>query len=338
MILLTSGYPEDQGRFSEIISISNPHLECQFFDSIPWRYSSIGGLLCGQPIICGGYNGESVVNDCFFVKGSLGEMTVKLKYMRTSATSIALNGTAIWVLGGADENYNHLNSSEIITTDSSFETVALPFTISNHCMVKVSENAIYVIGGWQNYTSSRETWIIDPVDGLSISKGPSMNKDRTDMSCGTMKIKGQTVIIVAGGDWDVDDPITTVEILDPTSVLGWIYGNSFFIKLSRIIELVGFLCHCKTGNTKFYVIVKTRIYFLGPELPFALTDTVMVSYPSGRGVALVSGYNTDEYHLSDAIIELSEDATEWKIMRQKVKYPREAHLVIPIPEELTSCH
>ena len=98
--------------------------------------------------------------------------------------------------------------------------------------------------------------------------------------------------------------------------------NSYLVNLSQLANQKTTVCN----------------YFLGPELPFALTDTVMVSYPIGRGVALVSGYNTDEYHLSDAIIELSEDATEWKIMRQKVKYPREAHLVIPIPEELTSCH
>ena len=115
MVLLTSGYPEDQGQNSEIISMSNPNLECQFFEAVPWRYSSIGGLLGGKPIICGGYDGAGAANDCFFVKDSSGEMTVKLKYPRTSATSIALNGTAIWVLGGTDDLYNHLNSSEIIT-------------------------------------------------------------------------------------------------------------------------------------------------------------------------------------------------------------------------------
>jgi hypothetical protein len=54
----------------------------------------------------------------------------------------------------------------------------LPFTISQHGMVKISENAIYIIGGRQDDAISQDVWIIDPKDQYSVKKGPSLKTSR----------------------------------------------------------------------------------------------------------------------------------------------------------------
>ena len=54
----------------------------------------------------------------------------------------------------------------------------LPFTISQHGMAKISENAIYIIGGRQDDEISQNVWIIDPKDQYSVKKGPSLKTSR----------------------------------------------------------------------------------------------------------------------------------------------------------------
>ena len=54
----------------------------------------------------------------------------------------------------------------------------LPFTISQHGMAKINENAIYIIGGRQDDEISQNVWIIDPKDQYSVKKGPSLKTSR----------------------------------------------------------------------------------------------------------------------------------------------------------------
>ena len=50
----------------------------------------------------------------------------------------------------------------------------LPFTISEHCMVKYDDNSIYIIGGKQNGVFSNKTWIMDPRNDFQLREGPSL--------------------------------------------------------------------------------------------------------------------------------------------------------------------
>ena len=70
--------------------------------------------------------------------------------------------------------------------------------------------------------------------------------------------------------------------------------------------------------------------FAGPELPYKLSDSAMATSPDGGGVILFGGYNRDRNGKEDTILELRYDADEWTILPQKLKHPRQEHVVIPI--------
>ena len=60
------------------------------------------------------------------------------------------------------------------TDEVSVNGPALPFTISEHCMVKYDDNSIYIIGGKQNGVFSNKTWIMDPRNNFQLREGPSL--------------------------------------------------------------------------------------------------------------------------------------------------------------------
>ena len=81
-------------------------------------------------------------------------------------------------------------------------------------MIQLSDNLIYIVGGWQNGTISNKTWIFDTSKGFDIKEGPSMNKERSLHSCGKMNINGKIIFVVAGGIGSKCN-LDSVEILDP---------------------------------------------------------------------------------------------------------------------------
>ena len=57
----------------------------------------------------------------------------------------------------------------------------------------------------------------------------------------------------------------------------------------------------------------------------------MVTSPSGKGVIIIGGYNGNERKYSNALLELKNKV--WVQLKQTLKYAREAHGAIPIPDE-----
>ena len=74
----------------------------------------------------------------------------------------------------------------------------------------------------------------------------------------------------------------------------------------------------------------------------------MVSSPNHNGVVLIGGFITGRNHytlngVTKDILELRTDGPmgwvgSWKVLPQKLKSPRYAHEVIPVPNEMTSCN
>ena len=64
----------------------------------------------------------------------------------------------------------------------------------------------------------------------------------------------------------------------------------------------------------------------------------MATSPDGGGVILFGGLNTDEYRENTSgitILELRYDSDKWTTLPQKLKQPRQGHVVIPIlPKKL----
>ena len=212
----------------EIIDMLNSNIPNQMPSvEVPELGGSVGGLINGKIIICGGKNNEDVAQQECFVIGEP-QSSKNMLQKRAYASSVVLNNSTLWVVGGEDENYDDLSSTEMVTLDNPpAKGPDLPFTIRRHCMVYFNKSAIYIIGGMQNGTisSSRDTWIIDPSTGFEIKKGPSMKEARSVFSCGRMFSHGNVqYIVVAGGNNYGGKNLDSVEILDPSSDQGWTSG------------------------------------------------------------------------------------------------------------------
>ena len=151
---------------------------------------------------------------------------------RSGAASVALDQSMLWIVGGTDELYNDLRSTEFIKLGQpSVKGRNLPFRISGHSMIQYNEKSIYIIGGKQNgQFYSKKTWIVDPTNGFQIKEGPSLNKGRESHGCTKMTLNGRTILVVAGG-YNFGC-LESVEILDPLGNNVWTQG--MFLKFITV--------------------------------------------------------------------------------------------------------
>ena len=95
------------------------------------------------------------------------------------------------------------------------ESIELPFNISFHCAIHLTEQSFILIGGIQNGSVSRLTWIIDfKSNPVSITTGPQLIQKRTQIACGKMlNGKGISKLVVAGGKDETGSGLNSVEVL-----------------------------------------------------------------------------------------------------------------------------
>ena len=90
------------------------------------------------------------------------------------------------------------------------------------------EKSTYIIGGYQNGSLSKKTWIVNPKNGFEIKEGPSLNKARFGHGCAKMTVNGRTILVVAGGFGAQESggygALDSVEILDPLGNNVWTQG------------------------------------------------------------------------------------------------------------------
>ena len=201
---------------TEIVDLSDPTMSC-LLEDIPFRYGSAGGLLGTTPVICGGQDGSyEKLNDCLLY--GTGQV-ITMSYKRMYHSSVALNTSMIWILGG--NNGNKLDSTELITINGAVNGPILPEAIDLSCAVKfITTGDIYLVGGCNSSgpCPSNTVWVANPSNELAFTQGPSLISGRYKHQCGTMSIGTTKSIIVAAGGYNSnndDKYLTSVEILDP---------------------------------------------------------------------------------------------------------------------------
>ena len=268
---MTNGYissktGHENGRVSEVIDLVDPNRSCDPLQDAPSaRWASVGGNLNGRPLICGGWYPNNRLQDCFFVQGNTNQK-ISLTQERSSAGVVVLNGKKLhfnnqlikhfdfskkivpdkngddflWIVGGADGNGPRsadccigLKSTEFVYASGQTSSgPMLDFTIKDHCMVKLSDNRIFIIGGDQNGEISNQVWIADPSKDFEITIGQPLRRSRRHFSCAAFEddIDGTTKIIIAGGNSPSQNGMDSVEILN-LSVTGsqWTEGNLIII-------------------------------------------------------------------------------------------------------------
>jgi len=252
-ILVTTGYIGDEGqengRTSEVIDMVNPNITCNNLESAPnGRWASVGGLVNRRPLICGGFNGTHSFKDCFSVQGNgINHQNISMTQTRSFATSVVLTDQEfndyLWVVGGYETK--DVNTTEFVYDNK--KAVAgptLPFIVAHHCMVQVSDNAIYIIGGKVDGEISNQVWIADPTNNFEMKKGPPLQEGRYFFSCAVFQDPDSLFnkIVVAGGYNQSRVDTNSVEILDPfpdpTISNKWEYGPSLPTTDSNIVAMV----------------------------------------------------------------------------------------------------
>ena len=156
--IIIAGGQDGQGNVKntvEIIDLINPKFKCTWIDERSARLASFGGILQNKPMLFGGSSVSS--RDIFIILKDgivLGSNEETYEYEiegRTSASSVVLNQSRLWVTGGLYDR-NKLNTSQFLSLDQPPEKGPdLPFTLVGHCMVQVDSETIYLMGGFQNH-------------------------------------------------------------------------------------------------------------------------------------------------------------------------------------------
>ena len=79
---------------------------------------------------------------------------------------------------------------------------------------------------------------------------------------------------------------------------------------------------------------------LGPDLPYKIHCSKLVTSPTGKGVVLIGGFHITEdekWRRSHSLWELSGDSIEnlrWKEMCQLLKFSRASHIAFIIPDQV----
>jgi len=317
-ILIATGYPFEVGQRIEIVDLLEPHLRHDLIHDVPStrvtisrhglmaRYGCVGGLLDNEPFFCGGEYDTGNKFDNGFIIGQP-HKKIQMLEKRFGAAGVVFNDSTLWITGGEDSG-NYLKSTEFVFVNQPpIEGPNLPFAISGHCMVQTDPNTLFIIGGSLSSSksspvhTSTKTWTVDP-ETFHIQPGPPLNVARSGHSCAKMILKDKVYLVVAGGydEYRWMGALDSVEILDPTSKKGWVFG---------------------------------------PQLPIKVRDTVMIPTPSKKGVILIGGYNDSHRRTSNLLFELtgnSLDSLSWNIMEVRMKFQRSYHVAFYIPDYLTT--
>ena len=106
-VLITTGYPYDNGVFSEVIDVNNWNVTCESLPDFPVRIAyATGGFLMGRPLICGG---ESSFSRCYFLDNF---DFIDLSQPRIGSDGIVLNETTFLIIGGSRNKTD--NTTELV--------------------------------------------------------------------------------------------------------------------------------------------------------------------------------------------------------------------------------
>ena len=216
------------GRYqkqTEVMDLTDTNITCKttYRDLESQREYAVGGLINETPIVCGGRNLPEYYDSCITFGQT--KTSIKMNEPRSSAASVVLNETTLWIMGGL-AGRRRLKSTELITLDpaTSVNGPALPKALAGSCAVKYNDTHIYLTGGNNGSELTNDVWIYNTiVDAGSSSwiEGPRMNIARECHGC-TVLHHRQTSWVVVGGSY-TNSYSKWMEILDPNDNK-WIRG------------------------------------------------------------------------------------------------------------------
>ena len=142
-----------QERESEVVDIRENSSYCRSLSDYPLQaqYAS-GGILDGQPLICGGLVGlgesNSATNECYVYNAtSLNwDLFANMNHKRYGASGVALDNKRFLIMGGSSQT-NASSTSEYIFSDGSVEVGPItPYIgLDWHCLVRLDDGKVIII-------------------------------------------------------------------------------------------------------------------------------------------------------------------------------------------------
>ena len=216
-----------------------------YFGQLPSpRIRAVGTMFDNAPILCGGRSGTNILDTCIsYHQDSEWTQSNSMVQAKYYAAGVKVNITTFWILGGYDgSSYHLLDYTEFIIQGQTNGVPGpkLPYGMDGMCAIKISENEIFVIGGFSGSSYMNDVWIYDPKNGFARTRGPSLTTSRYLHSCSTMRDGEKTLIVVAGGGID-GSRLDSVEIYDPSDNT-WHTGKNKFQSTKILI----FISYSKT--------------------------------------------------------------------------------------------
>ena len=238
---------------TEVVQLVKTNSTPSFGQLPSTRLEAVGTVLDNAPILCGGEDEhDNSLDRCISYHHGLWFQSNIMVNKRSSATAVKVNTSTFWILGGKEtwDDWDYWDSTEFIIQGQTIGVSGpkLPYGMYGMCAIKISENEIFVIGGYADFEYRNEVWIYDPQNGFARTQGPSFPTPRIAHSCSTMKDGKKTVIIVAGG-YNGGQYLDTVKIYDPTDN-AWHSGKNKF-PITKILILI---YYSKINQNAYYKI------------------------------------------------------------------------------------
>jgi hypothetical protein len=216
--MIVGGRDSDYNYYSDaqIVNLTNETSTCNNFPDYPIaiKYAT-GAIVSGHPIICGGLFGPyQFRSECYHRSKATNSWTflTNMATERIYSASVPVNGKLL-VLGGLDDGYNRLATSEYVSPDGDASQPGpdLPGPRSDHCAVKLSNGQVMLLGG---VPDGKSAIIFHPDTKKFDQSLPPLTFDRFDAGCAAFKSPlhdNREVVLAVGGFRQA-----TAEVLDYT--------------------------------------------------------------------------------------------------------------------------
>ena len=236
-LLISSLHLNHQDLFyikSEVLDLHDPNIICEVFpdfnpilefNGIIWNNGVILNkvlLFCG----CGDLDGKGNIWHCTTMDT---EITMNLGIKCTIfSRSVFLSDDTLF-LTGTDTETNILKFQygneydRKMRISKMIQGPELPYRLFYHCITKINETFIAVIGDYHT-NGTLPTLFIDIAKNSITTSTFELNQERRGHTCATFQHDGKTKVIIAGGHDQSNFNLDSTEILDISSNEGWEKG------------------------------------------------------------------------------------------------------------------
>ena len=283
---------------TEVIDLEVSDNHCTSID-FPHDMCYTTGALIGAdlPFFCGGHDYSKVQKtDCYALwkREYIHVTSMNQAKSRSFGNNVVIDGSLVLVAGVVSGSSTNTDKAEMVSLSGTKELPALPKKVHNHCVVKVDDTKIMLIGGYDTgYTD--ETFIYD-FETEAWTPGHPLINGRNGHACARIEVGTKPYIVVAGG-YFTPSKTDKVEILDVVENQGWIQGK----KMPKALNVPSGV---------------------------SLGSSMIVS-----GGINTAGDLVDDMYKFECTTNSIDDC-EWKTMEQKLKYVRGGHVSMLIPDSL----